>query len=228
MFQIAAHRGGNSWPSIYEAVLKGYDYIELDIHQSQDGELIVQYSPLAQINEKKIYIRDMMFCQLSDEEKHRLILLQDVLTYAHNKIGVVIDIKKGEFFYRGIGQKTAKLIHDTNSYLSTWVISFDHHCLTEAKRYDSKVRTAPMYVARLDNETEYWKSTMADGVEICNDYLCRESADLAHRNGLKLLGWCTEDLDELLRLVDLGVDIITIEQDNRYFDFLHTAERNSG
>lgn len=227
MFQIAAHRGGNSWPSIFEAIQKGYDYIELDVHQSKDGELIVQYSPLTQINGTVLYIRDLIFCQLTNEEKRRLILLNDVLTFAHNKIGVVIDIKKGDFFYPGIGQNISKLIHDTNSYLRTWVIAFDHQCLTAVKKYDSKVRIAPMYVARLDMETDYWRSTMADGIEICNDYLCRESAELAHKNGLKLLGWCTENMDELLCLVNLGVDIITIEQNDRYLDYLRSIERDS-
>lgn len=108
MFQIAAHRGGNSWPSIFEAIQKGYDYIELDVHQSKDGELIVQYSPLTQINGTVLYIRDLIFCQLTNEEKRRLILLNDVLTFAHNKIGVVIDIKKGDFFYPGIGQNLCR------------------------------------------------------------------------------------------------------------------------
>lgn len=225
MFQIAAHRGGNSWSDIFESIQKGYDYIELDVHLSKDGELIVQYSPLVQIYGNSTFIRDLMFCDLSDAEKSELILLQDVLEYAHDKIGVVIDIKKGADFYRGIGRKTAEVVQNTKSYSSIWVISFDHQCLMEAKEYDANVRIAPMYVARLHNEEEYWKNVMADGVEICNDYLSRESAELAHKNGLKLLGWCTEDPNELLRLVDLGVDIITIEQNDRYYDFLRMSRK---
>lgn len=228
MFRIAAHRGGNSWPCILEAVKKGYDYAELDVHLSKDGELIVQYSPIVEIFGNNILIRDLVFGNLSRKEKNGLILLRDILGFAQDKIGIVIDIKKGPDFYPEIGKKIAKLIQDTNSYPWVWVISFDHQSLVEAKKYDSNVQVAPMYVARIHDEEKYWKSIFADGIEICNDYLTYGSVQLAHKNKLKVLGWCTENMDELRRLVDFGIDIITIEQEDRYYNFIRSLERNIG
>ena len=69
MFEIAAHRGGNSWSGIYEAIKKGYDYIELDVHLSRDKYLIVQYSPKVQINGENIYIQNLQYDKLSIENK---------------------------------------------------------------------------------------------------------------------------------------------------------------
>lgn len=227
MIQIAAHRGGNSWSSLLEAIQKGYDYVELDVHLTKDMELIVQYSPKIEVDGKSIFIGDITFRDLPHEEKKGLILLQDVLEYTRDKISVVIDIKKGPDFYSEIGKKTAELIQKTNAHSFVWLISFDHHCLVEAKKHDFNIRIAPMYVARPYDEEKYWNSLGADGAEICNEYLTCESVQLAHRNNLKLLGWCTEDTDELQRLVSLGIDIITIEQDDRYYNLLRTLERNA-
>lgn len=225
MFEIAAHRGGNSWPSILNAIEKKYDYIELDVHLSCDNYLIVQYSPKIQIRGEEIYIQHLKYNSLPDEEKNQILLLSDILVYVKDKIGVIIDIKRGLSFYKNIEKKIADLINDVGTYKKTWLISFDHKCLMNVKEYNINVKIAPMYVARLYDEDTYWNKINADGIEICNDYLLPETVTLAHKNNLKLLGWCTKELDELSQLVGLGIDIITIEQNDYYLNFLNSIER---
>lgn len=222
MFRIAAHRGGNSWDSLYDAVEKGYDYVELDVHLSHDNYLLVQYSPKVQINDEIIFIQDLCYTQLSVEQKNNFLLLSDVCTFAKNKIGIIIDIKRGHDYYYKIGIEVANLIRKLELYQSTWVISFDHRSLIEAKQYEPKINVAVMYVARLYNEEQYWYNANTDGVEICNEYLNFNIAQKVHSSNLTLIGWCTKDYTELDWLIRLDTDIITIEQEDCYLDYLET------
>lgn len=228
MFEIAAHRGGNSWSGIYEAIKKGYDYIELDVHLSSDKYLIVQYSPKVQIDGENIYIQNLQYDKLSIENKNKLLLLSDVLLYAKGRIGVVIDIKRGYDFYENIGRRIADLVKILDVYRYTWLISFDHCCLWETKQYEPKIKVAPMYVARLYDEERYWENLHSDGIEICNDYLEQNTVVCAHARNLKVLGWCTTDVEELKRLVSLKLDIITIEQEDFYLNYLKELKENKG
>lgn len=228
MFKIAAHRGGNSWTRIYEAIKKKYDYIELDVHLSSDQYLIVQYSPEIQINGEKIYIQNLQYAKLSEENKKKILLLSDVLAYTQNKIGVVIDIKKGVTFYNDIGSRVADLVRTIGAIQHTWLISFDHCCLWEAKRIVPEIKIAPMYVARLHNEDSYWEKLHSDGIEICNDYLEEKTVICAHERNLKVLGWCTTSIEELRWLTSLNLDIITIEQEDFYLSYLKELKKNQG
>ncbi len=225
MFEIAAHKGGNSWAGIFEAEKKGYDYVELDVHLSADGYLIVQYSPVVQIEEDTLYIQDLQYASLSPENKSRLLLLSDVLAYAKDRIGIVVDIKKGREFYKNIGPKVAEMVKQSDMFHHTWLISFDHQCLAEAKKCVPEIQIALMYVARPYDEGTYWKQANADGVEVCNDYLVHETVALAHAEHLKMLGWCTTKTEELKWLVDLGIDVITIEQDDHDLNYLRALGR---
>lgn len=223
-FKIAAHRGGNTWSGIFDAIEKGYDYIELDVHLSGDNCLIVQYSPVAEIAGERLYIQELMYNALPEKNKAGLLLLSDVLHYVKDKIDVVLDIKRGRDFYQDIGVKVADLIGRMDMYKNTWIISFDHKCLIQAKEFEPRVRIAPMYVARISDESVYWRSVHADGVEVCNDYLDFETVKHAHEMDMHLLGWCTEDIAVLKWLAELGIDIITIEQKDYYLDYLNTLK----
>lgn len=225
MFKIASHRGGNSWGNIFQSIQNKYDYMELDVHLTADNYLVVQYSPTIKINECNVYIQDIKYKMLSSSTKKQLLLLSDVLSYAKGKIGVIIDIKRGYTFYHDIGIYVANLIEKMSMYTSTWIISFDHYCLIQAKKYNSNVQIALMYVARPYNEQKYWLEANADGIEVCNDYLVSQTVELAHNNNVKLIGWCTKNFDELKWLAELKIDIITVDMDKVFINYLKTLER---
>lgn len=227
MFLIAAHRGGNSIDSIVDSIEKKYDYVELDVHLSYDKELIVQYSPLVCINNSIKYIEDIRYHKLSKTDRERLLLLEDVFKITKGKIGIIIDIKHGISFYPHIGKYVAEKIKEYDLCKETWIISFDHMCLDEAKNHIPSVKISPMYVARIFEEYKYWERIRADGIEICNEYLDQESIRVAHRMGLTMIGWCSQDREELLNLVKMGIDIITIEKDDPILDLLQTIQSDA-
>lgn len=220
MFKIAAHRGGNSWESLYDAIEKGYDFVELDVHLSHDNFLIVQYSPKVHIDGKDIYIKDLCYAKLPDEHKKSLILLSDIFTETKGNIDIIIDIKCVSGWYADVEFQIVNLIREYNFYRNCWVISFNHNYLTKIKEYDQHVNTALMYVACISDEKSYWMRTNADGVEVCIDYFTTDTAENAHKLGLTLIGWCTKDFNALDRLISHDTDIITIEQEDRFLNYL--------
>ena len=220
MFKIAAHRGGNSIESILKAIEKKYDYVELDVHLSKDGKVIVQYEPIITANGTNCFIEDIEYSKLTFSDKEKLLLFEQVLKIVKGKIGVIVDIKHGLHFYQHIGEKVAFLIKEADMCAESWIISFDHVCLNEAKNTNQAIRIAPMYVARINQEKEYWSSIQSDGVEVCNEYLDINSVKAAHSLGMTMIGWCTKDYDEINDLVKMGIDIITIEAEDEYLNYL--------
>lgn len=83
-----------------------------------------------------------------------------------------------------------------------------------------------MYVGCISDEEYYWRCTKANGVEVCIDYFTSETAQNAHKLGLKLIGWCTRDFDELDRLISHDTDIITIDQEDRFLSYLKNKRRD--
>lgn len=123
-------------------------------------------------------------------------------------------------WYSDIEIRIANLIREYDFYRNCWVISFNHNYLTKIKEYDQHINTALMYVGCISDEKSYWKRTKADGVEVCIDYFTADTAENAHKLGLKLIGWCTEDFCELDKLISHDTDIITIEQEDRFLNYI--------
>lgn len=213
--KFAIHRGGNSWPNIKQAIMSGYDFVELDVHLSLDDVLIVQYESEIIIGEEYIPIANLNYFERSPKEQQNILLLKDILAFAKGKIGIIIDIKKGKQYYPEIGKRVATVISEYGDVDNTWVISFDHQCLLEVKMKNQSIKIAPMYVARLVYEEKYFAQLLADGVEVCLDYLDENTVKLVHSRGLYLIGWCASDSNDLQKLLKFKTDIVTINWNDR-------------
>ena len=94
MALIIAHRGasrqkrGNTLPAFKRAITLGCDMIELDVHKTGDGKLIVHHDN--HIDDEKI--SRMTYSQISDLRPH-VPLLDDVITLARDKIRLDVEIK---------------------------------------------------------------------------------------------------------------------------------------
>lgn len=215
MLELAAHRGGNTMQELRECIEEGYDYAELDVHMTADGFLIVCHDGWKKVGNYRFSVGDMTYQELCNATCQNILLLEEVLEISKNQIGLIIDLKKGRDFYSHIGAKAAELILEREMCRQTWIISFDHESLVDAKKLYPDVRIAPMYVARIYDDVRYWQSIRADGVEICNEYLDKEMIDRAHDKKLRMIGWCINLIDELEWMAQSGVDILTIPKDIR-------------
>ena len=160
-FLKIAHRGysarypENTLLAFEKAVAAGADMIELDVHLSQDGRLVV-------IHDEKIdrtsngtgAVADLSLAELKRYNYNNrmaetgfvgISTLDEVIGWAGNRVMLNIEIKNGPVRNEGIERKLADLLQETRFTDRVIVSSFDHHALAEMKRIAGSVRTGMLY-----------------------------------------------------------------------------------
>lgn len=140
---IVAHRGAsglvpfeNTIEAFEKAIEVGADCIELDVHQTLDGELIVLHDDKF----NGIEVRLLTFAEisaLSQEKGFKIPRLSEALGIIKGKILVDVEIKEE-------GYET-KIIDGIHEYLSDdefFIRSFKDRSLIIVKKYDPKITTA--------------------------------------------------------------------------------------
>lgn len=164
---IYAHRGAsahapeNTMASFEKALEMGAGGIELDVHVSSDGHLMVIHDETVdRTSNGKGLVGGKTFAELkgldfgswkSQEFKgERIPELAEVLDLLKNKDTVLnIEIKNGPVFYPGIEKMVADAISEYGMEQRTIVSSFNHYSLVEMKKINPRIKTAILYMAGL-------------------------------------------------------------------------------
>jgi glycerophosphoryl diester phosphodiesterase len=160
-FLIIAHRGYSSrYPentilAFEKAVAAGADMIELDVHLSRDGRLVVIHDERIDrtadgtgavtdlsLAELKRYNYNNRMAELGFVE---IPTLDEVIAWAGDRVMLNIEIKNCPVRNEGIEQKLADLLQETHFRDRVIVSSFDHYALAEMKRIARSIRTGMLY-----------------------------------------------------------------------------------
>ncbi len=161
--KIFAHRGSagthpeNTMISFYEAVRAGADGIELDVHLSKEGEVVIIHDELVnRTTNGKGYVKDMTVKELKAlnanhtfhglAETARIPLLEEVLTMLlHTDMLLNIELKNNVFFYKGLEEKVIQLVRMYNLEERVILSSFNHYSLVHCVSLAPEMETAPLY-----------------------------------------------------------------------------------
>lgn len=170
---IIAHRGAsrqapeNTMAAFRRALELGAGGIELDVHLSADGHLVVTHDEqVDRTSNGKGLVRDKTFGELkaldfgswfSPEFKgERIPGLEEVLQLVAGWDGLLnIEIKNGPIFYPGIEKAVANAIAQYKLTYRTIISSFNHYSLVEIRKLNPEIKTAPLYMAGLYEPWEY-------------------------------------------------------------------------
>jgi glycerophosphoryl diester phosphodiesterase len=160
-FLKIAHRGySSSYPentllAFEKALAAGADMIELDVHLSRDGRLVVIHddridrtadgtgavSGLSLAELKRYNYNNRM----AEHGFVEIPTLDKVIAWAGDRVMLNIEIKNRPVRSEGIEQKLADLLRETRFTDRAIVSSFDHFALAEIKRIAGSVRTGMLY-----------------------------------------------------------------------------------
>jgi glycerophosphoryl diester phosphodiesterase len=224
-----AHRGGsaycpeNTMSAFENAVLMGADYVELDVHLSKDGYIVVIHDDTVnRTTDGTGQVKDKTLEELkkvdagswfSDKFKgERLPTLEEVMDFAKGKIGLVIEIKNTSGDCEGIDEKVVKLLQEKDMVKDVIVISFDKKLIKNVHKLDENIPTGILFGGKVENPCE-----MADelGATYLSPYWGIVTEDMVkdvHSNNLKLNLWTVNETDIMKKLIDLGVDAITTDK----------------
>ena len=161
--KIFAHRGSagthpeNTMIAFLEAERVGADGIELDVHLSADGEVVIIHDEeLNRTTNGSGFVKDYQLKQLKKlDASHsfskqvgiqQIPTLTEVLDMVRsNNMLLNIELKNNVFFYQGIEEKVIGLVQSYNMQDRVILSSFNHYSLVQCYQIDPTIETAPLY-----------------------------------------------------------------------------------
>ncbi|MBZ5538469.1 MAG: glycerophosphodiester phosphodiesterase [Acidobacteriia bacterium] len=234
---IYAHRGGswnapeNTMSAFRETVsLGGVDYLELDLHITRDGEIMVIHDDTVdRTTNGKGKVSEMTRAQIEQLDagswfnkkiperarpqfsRERVPTLRAVVDFAKSApIKLYIETKTVKSARKDFEQKEEEVLDEEGVDSLVVVESFDVESLKRMKAINPNLKTA-LLVERLTDETillakQISASEIAPNHESVTGPLVRR----AHEAGLKVTVWTVDDPTEIKRLQEADVDgIIT-------------------
>lgn len=220
---IIGHRGAmghapeNTLASFAKGLELGADIIELDVHLSKDGHLIVMHDPTVNRTTNGTgLIRDMTLSQLKALDAgswfgtqfagERIQTLDEVLAWAKGKTRIAVEIKNGPVYYPGIAERVVDALRQLDMVESAAAISFDHHVVKSAKELESRLVTGVLFAARPIDVVALATAANANILLPHWSYVTPDVVADAHRANLAVYTWELHELAELKHVLALGVD----------------------
>lgn len=238
---IVGHRGAagiapeNTLASFQKALDLGVTAIELDVHLSQDDELVVLHDPtLDRTTDGSGAVRNMPLAELKKlnaSAKYKgqgiyaiqcIPTLQEVYDLVGKRAQVYIEIKLAtdNQRYPGIEQKVIEVVRKNNAVNSTRVSSFDFATVRQIQTLEPPIgREAIISTAYLRNiglqgkgPVEIAADVAAQGaraVGVEKTYLSPALMSALKQAGLAVGVWTVDDPNDLWKFLDLQVDAVT-------------------
>ncbi|GGB39725.1 glycerophosphodiester phosphodiesterase [Fictibacillus barbaricus] len=242
--QTVAHRGAsgyapeNTMAAFQKGVDMKADYIEIDVQQTKDGELVVIHDvTLDRTTDGTGYIKDHTLEQIRQLDAgsyfgeefagEKVPTFEEVLDEFRGKTGILIELK-ATYYYPGIEEKVASALKERNMHLPAHekiiIQSFEFDSM---QRMDKLLPEVPVGVltSRATDLSEAKLSEFSTYAEYVNPsrLLVNSSVvDEVHERNMGIMAWTVRNEQEVQPLLDAGVDGIITD----YPDYapLHKAE----
>jgi len=221
---IFAHRGANNLAP--ENTLKAFkkaielkaDYIEFDVHQSKDGEIVIMHDANTFRTTghsgiiEKMTLEELKELDCGDDEK--IPTLEELVKLAKGKIGLNCEIKA-----KGIAQKIIEIIKEADLFESTIISSFKQKELLKIKNLEPRLKIASLNPTRTGWILNWFsRKKMIKTAEENKFYAInplyfvvnKKFIDKAHEKLIKVFPWTVDSITAIENLIIIGVDgIIT-------------------
>jgi glycerophosphoryl diester phosphodiesterase len=246
-----AHRGAsgyypeNTLIAFQRAVELGADMIELDVHLTKDGEVVVIHDEtLDRTTNGKGNVRDYTLPELkkldagawykSEFAGERIPTLEEVLQSLKGKVQFNIEIKNGPVYYQGIEEKILAILLKQDLRDQVVISSFDHRCLKKIKKMNpdlatgSLVKLGVLYVARLLKPEKIAQSVGATGLHLHKSYVTPDLVHRAKQHGLRVLVWTVNEPAQMSHFIKMGVDGIVTNFPDKLKNERENLKRTKG
>jgi glycerophosphoryl diester phosphodiesterase len=229
---IQAHRGASSYcpentlEAFSKAVEYGADCIELDVHLSKDGEIVVAHdAQLDRVSNGTGYINDhtleelksLDFSKLFPGTVCRIPTLAEVFSLIKpSALTVNIELKTTERLYPGLVDKLTALADEFTMGERILYSSFNHYSLREIKQLNPKAKIGLLYELGMVDPWVYANYVGADAIHPHYYVIAAlpETVKHCHENGIKVNVWTVDDPEAIKLMLKNGVDgIITNKPD---------------
>ncbi len=222
---IIAHRGEpgrreNTVAGFLAGIARGAEWIELDVHLTADGQVIVHHDPkigrhaLTQLTAEEAR-------RLAQRRKHiELPTLDEVFEAIPKRIGVNVEIKDPQ-----AGRAVVAVLARHKAVERTICSSFHWPAIHELADLRPRVRTGILTRSRLPNPVEEIRRACAQAIFHKYPSVSEKQVREAQEAGYGFYVWTVNRAGALRRMVELGVDGIITDYPERLVRIRQQRER---
>ncbi len=193
----AGHAPENTLCSVEKALALGVDVIEIDVHRSRDGHIMVMHDDrVDRTTNGNGYIRDLTLEQLRTLEP-RVPTLGEVLNSVNGRAAVMIEMK-----IRGIADEVVAIADNYPVYYA----SFLHSELLSILELEPHAKTIALIDGSPVSPTAFAASAHATHAGIGFDSLEPAFVCALQDTGIAVFTWTVNDPRDIAYAVSLGVD----------------------
>lgn len=235
---IFAHRGSkgthpeNTMAAFQKAAEIGAEGIEFDVHLSSDGELVIIHDEtLDRTTTLTGYVKDHSAQKLKTADAgskfsneflgERIPFLTDVFDWAKgNALLMNVEIKTDKLAYEGIEQKIIDSIRQYGMENRVILSSFNHQSIEKVKMLAPDLERALLFEGLPENFEEILRNKKELGFHPDKNSLTPAVKEKAKKLGYKIRPWVANDEADIVRLAELGVDVIMTDFPERAIKIL--------
>jgi glycerophosphoryl diester phosphodiesterase len=220
LVRATAHRGHsrvapeNTLSAIRKAIESGADYVEVDVHQTADGVIVLLHDrDLKRVAALSRRLDELTFDEVRKLDVgrwfdpafagERIPTLEEVIKLCRGRIKMNIELKVfGP--NRRLAEDVARLIREQEFVDECLVTSLDYEALREVKRHNPRLRTGLIVAHALGDISRL----EVDAVSVRADFLSEEVLAAARRHGKEVHVWTVNNARQMTELMKRGVDNI--------------------
>ena len=209
------HRGAkghlteNTLESIALALEMGVDGIEIDVHLTASGEVVVFHdftldrlsNGIGEINAQTYE----QLQQLTLKGGYKIPLLTEVLDLIEGKCSINIELK-GLHTAKPTCAIISRYIDKGWEYSNILVSSFQENELLEVKKINGNILIAVLSKASVAEAIEWGKILNATAIHPSIGIITRQSVIDAHEQGFNVNVWTVNEPEDIARMIEFGVD----------------------
>jgi glycerophosphoryl diester phosphodiesterase len=225
---VTSHRGAgflepeNTLRAIRRAIDLGADQVEIDVHLTQDGHLVLMHdATVDRTTNGTGTVAELTLTairQLDAGQGERVPTLEEVLALTDGKITPQIELKGP-----GVGSAVIKTLHSLRCTEKVILTSFLHQQLAEARQLDPDIHTGALWGRLPENVVLQAERLGVQALHLWHQFITPEIVTDAHARGLLVRAWNANKEEEMQRLIDLGVDAIGSDRPDLLLDVCRQA-----
>lgn len=210
--RVIAHRGAsavrpeNTLAAFEEAIRIGVDAIELDVHRSRDGRLVVLHDDLIQLGGEWRYVGELGYDELQRLDLgggQRVPALDQVLDRMRPRCALVLEIKAF-----GLAEPLGALLRRHGLGPDLHVTSFLHEEVAEIGRLCPELARSITMAAMPIRFEPLLEDAGTSEVSLFRGYLNRDIASRLRERGVRIRAYPVNLPREAERMAEWGVDAI--------------------
>ena len=226
MQMIYGHRGASGYApentlEAFELAAKmGADGVELDVHISKDGELVVAHDEAVD----RVANGSGLICRMTTAELKKLRFNRTHPEYENATIPTLrevfellkptglrvnVELKNSYIIYEGLEERCLRLADDMGMSGRILYSSFNHHSMLRMKAIDAAIPCGLLYEATM---VEPWNYAHRLGMNAIHPHFSelqvKEEAEHAHALGLMVNVWTVNGEQDMEKCLRAGADII--------------------